>query len=99
MGGDEFTIIMSRIVEPPTVTAVAQRILDQLSQPFRLPGGEGIISGSIGIAFYPEDGASSASLLKASDKAMYQAKERGRANFAFATHGLVIRDEPGNDGA
>lgn len=97
MGGDEFTIIMPRIVEPPTVSAVAERILAQLSAPFLLPGGEGNISGSIGIAFYPEDGPTAPSLLTASDKAMYKAKESGRANFTFATPGLIIRDEAENN--
>lgn len=97
MGGDEFTIIMPRIVEPPTVSAVAERILAQLSAPFALPGGEGSISGSIGIAFYPEDGPTAPSLLTASDKAMYKAKESGRANFTFATPGLIVRDEAENN--
>ncbi|MBI1919967.1 MAG: diguanylate cyclase [Geobacter sp.] len=97
MGGDEFTIIMPRIVEPPTVTAVAERILARLSAPFLLPGGEGNVSGSIGIAFYPEDGPTAPALLTASDKAMYKSKESGRATYTFATPGLTIRDDAENN--
>jgi two-component system NtrC family sensor kinase len=94
MGGDEFTVVMPRIVEPPTVSAVARRILRRLDEPIRLPGGEGKVSGSIGIAFYPEDGADIATLLKKADAAMYRAKESGRNAFAFYTPGRVILDEP-----
>jgi two-component system NtrC family sensor kinase len=94
MGGDEFTVIMPRVVEPPHVSAVAQRILAVLDEPFQLPGGEGRISASIGIAFYPEDGADTATLMKKADTAMYRAKESGRKTYSFYSSEIVIHDEP-----
>jgi diguanylate cyclase (GGDEF)-like protein len=94
MGGDEFTVIMPRIVEPPTVSAVASRILDALAEPFTLPGGEGRISGSIGIAFFPEDGEEIATLLQHADAAMYRAKESGRNTYTFHAPGRIVRDAP-----
>ncbi|WP_155890735.1 diguanylate cyclase domain-containing protein [Desulfuromonas sp. TF] len=94
MGGDEFTVIMPRVVEPPHVSAVAQRILAVLDDPFQLPGGEGRISASIGIAFYPEDGTDTATLMKKADLAMYRAKESGRKAFSFYSSEIIIQDEP-----
>jgi|GEM_PF-576992 len=92
IGGDEFTLIMPHIVEPPTVSGIARRVLDCLERPFDLPGGEGRISGSIGIAFFPEDGGDEETLVKSADAAMYRAKESGRNTFCFFTPGRVIRD-------
>ncbi|HBT82027.1 MAG TPA: hypothetical protein DEB35_00870 [Desulfuromonas sp.] len=83
MGGDEFTVLMPQFKDPAVMSIVAQRLLGRLSSPFQLPGGDGRISGSIGIAFFPEDGKDAASLLRAADAAMYQAKERGRNTYVF----------------
>jgi two-component system NtrC family sensor kinase len=81
MGGDEFTVIMPCVVEPLHVGIVARRLLETLSQPFNLPGGEGRISGSIGVAFYPRDARDIPMLLHHADIAMYRAKESGRNAF------------------
>jgi two-component system NtrC family sensor kinase len=94
MGGDEFTVIMPRITEPPCVSLVAGRILAVLDEPFELPGGKGRISASIGIAFYPEDGTDAATLIKKADIAMYRAKESGRNAFSFYSSGKIVYDEP-----
>lgn len=94
MGGDEFTVIMPKVIEPPDVTAVAQRVLAVLNEPFRLPGGEGRISASIGVAFYPEDGTDTATLMKKADIAMYRAKEDGRRGFKIYASEKDPQDEP-----
>lgn len=83
MGGDEFTVIMPCVVEPPLVSVVVSRLLMLLSQPFTLPGGEGKISGSIGIALFPGDAKDISLLLHHADIAMYRAKQRGRNTFCF----------------
>lgn len=82
MGGDEFTVIMPCIINPPDVCIVAKRLLTVLRQPFALPGGEGLISASIGIAFYPA-AMDLPLLIQHADSAMYRAKEGGRNGFCF----------------
>jgi two-component system NtrC family sensor kinase len=83
IGGDEFTVILPRVDTPLTVKIVVERILQSLSKPFELPGGVGHISGSIGIAFYPEDGHDVPRLMKQADAAMYTSKEAGRNTYRF----------------
>lgn len=87
MGGDEFTIALSPQADAQKAAEVAlyvgQRILHRLSQPYFVDKQEVYLSGSIGIAIYPQDGLSVTELLKNADMAMYHAKELGRNNIQF----------------
>ncbi|MBL4614958.1 MAG: PAS domain S-box protein, partial [Magnetovibrio sp.] len=85
LGGDEFTIIMPNLDDPKNAPLVAQRVLDCLGRVFLLGGHEAFISGSIGIAIYPDDANDAQELLKNADAAMYRAKEEGKANYQFFT--------------
>lgn len=84
MGGDEFTVILSRIAGASDAAVVAEKILQSLSVPVVLPGGEFTAGASIGISIFPEDAAVAESLLKQADAAMYEAKRFGRNRFSFA---------------
>ncbi len=99
MGGDEFTGVMPWVVELSQVEIVAGRLLESLAQPFHLPGGEGHISGSIGIALFPTDAADIPTLLKHADAAMYRSKQSGRNAYCFfgrgeVQHGPGVIDDP-----
>ena len=83
MGGDEFTILLPNIRKPEDIAKVSQRILEELSKPFLISSHELNITGSLGIAMYPNDGADIDSLLQNADTAMYHAKVKGRNNFQF----------------
>jgi two-component system NtrC family sensor kinase len=83
MGGDEFTVILAECHSQEDIEGVARQILQKLEQPFDLPGGQGTISATIGIALYPDDGCDSSELMKNADVAMYRAKKQGRNGFAF----------------
>jgi diguanylate cyclase (GGDEF)-like protein/PAS domain S-box-containing protein len=83
LGGDEFTILLSAVNDPQDLAKVARRILDALAPPFQLGSHEVVISGSIGITAWPEDGDDAEALLRNADTAMYHAKEQGRNNFQF----------------
>jgi diguanylate cyclase (GGDEF)-like protein len=100
MSGDEFTIIVEDIESADGAVAAAQRIQDSFTQPFHVSGHELYVTASMGIALYPEDGKDAQSLLKASDTAMYRAKETGCNNYQVYTsemHRAVLeRVELGN---
>jgi diguanylate cyclase (GGDEF)-like protein/PAS domain S-box-containing protein len=80
MGGDEFVVIMKSVRDAEDVNEAALRITDSLSSPIAIDGRPVSTSASIGVSLYPRDGADMGELLRHSDTAMYQAKERGRNN-------------------
>lgn len=85
MGGDEFTAILPDMARGPFAERVASEVLAQLAAPFTLCGQEVLISGSIGIAIYPDDANTLDELLRNADIAMYRAKSAGRNGYCFFT--------------
>ncbi len=83
LGGDEFTVLLTDIETGQDAARVAMRIINTVSQPFNLEGHEVIITTSIGISLYPDDGKDVVTLIKNADTAMYHAKDQGRNNFQF----------------
>jgi len=88
LGGDEFVILADGPVTRPEAVAIASRAIDVMRPAMRLLGIDVHISPSIGIAFYPGDGATVDALLARADAAMYSAKERGRNNVQCYTEGM-----------
>ncbi len=83
LGGDEFTILLPGLTEIKHAVLVAKRIIKCLGLPVKVAGHELYVTGSIGIAIYPDDGEDLDTLLKNADTAMYHAKDAGRNNFQF----------------
>ncbi|MBF0567801.1 MAG: EAL domain-containing protein [Nitrospirae bacterium] len=82
-GADEFVIILPLLEKVQEASLVAEKILDAFSTPFYLDVHECFISMSIGISIYPDDGDDIDTLLKNSDVAMYQAKNKGGNTYQF----------------
>jgi diguanylate cyclase (GGDEF)-like protein/PAS domain S-box-containing protein len=80
-GGDEFVLILPDLREIEDVTQVAQKIVDGFRKPFLIDSHQLIVTTSIGIAVYPDDGTDEGILLKNADIAMYQAKQSGRDRY------------------
>jgi diguanylate cyclase (GGDEF)-like protein len=89
IGGDEFVAVLQDVKDTSEVAAAAERIIELSSAPLILHGHELIMTASIGIAFFPEDGEDNETLLKNADTAMYRAKEQGRNNYQYFTRNLV----------
>jgi diguanylate cyclase (GGDEF)-like protein len=83
LGGDEFTVLLTRIQRPQQASRVADQIAGQLATEFRAAGHPAFLSASIGIVSYPGDGASAEELLRNADTAMYRAKGSGRAAVVY----------------
>lgn len=88
MGGDEFTVLLSDIAGANDATPIAERLNTRLSAPFMLGGVQMHISGSIGVAVYPEDGTTVDELLKHADQAMYESKRLGRNQTRYFAQAL-----------
>jgi diguanylate cyclase (GGDEF)-like protein/PAS domain S-box-containing protein len=82
-GGDEFVILLSDISHPEDADISAEKILAALGTPHSIDQHDLHVTGSIGIATYPDDGVDSDTLLQHADLAMYHAKENGRNNVQF----------------
>ena len=84
-GGDEFLIILPEINKPDDAAVVAGKIVTAMSEAHFVEDYHLIVTFSIGISMFPEDGVDSQTLVKNADAAMYHAKEKGRNNFQFFT--------------
>jgi diguanylate cyclase (GGDEF)-like protein len=87
-GGDEFLLIVSDLRERDDAGAVARKIVEVASQPYRVAGVEVQTSPSIGLSLYPEHGSDADTLLAHADEAMYHAKQRGGNGFEFFAPGM-----------
>ncbi|HUS61721.1 MAG TPA: GGDEF domain-containing protein, partial [Acidimicrobiales bacterium] len=75
LSGDEFVILLPHLASPEHVVEVARRVLDTLSSPVTVGEQRMLLSGSIGVAVYPNDGGTADELLANADAAMYRAKD------------------------
>ena len=93
IGGDEFAIVQRLSGQPLAATALAERLLETIRQPFDLDGQRSVIGASIGIAIYPMDGENPDLLLRNADTALYRAKEAGRDTFRLFNPAMNTRQE------
>jgi diguanylate cyclase (GGDEF)-like protein/PAS domain S-box-containing protein len=84
-GGDEFLLILPEIHHKDDVSAIAEKLIQTLEQPFLIHNQFLSVSASIGIALYADHGDTFETLLKNSDTAMYKAKESGKNTYCFFT--------------
>jgi diguanylate cyclase (GGDEF)-like protein/PAS domain S-box-containing protein len=88
MGGDEFVVVFRNVKSYDEVTLGAGRIIETLNRPIIIDRHSLQTTGSVGVSLYPRDGADMVELLKHSDTAMYQAKDRGRNNVQMFSHAM-----------
>jgi diguanylate cyclase (GGDEF)-like protein/PAS domain S-box-containing protein len=91
MGGDEFVVVVLNLQSDDEVTSAASRIIAALAEPIEVDGRILQTSASVGISLFPRDGEDMAELLKYSDAAMYQAKDRGRNNVQIFSEAMNQR--------
>ena len=82
-GGDEFTMLLTEIHNSDVAAIVSQRVMESLMRPLNLAGHEVVVTPTIGIAVFPEDGNNSEVLFRNADTAMYAAKRNGKNQFQF----------------
>jgi len=78
LGGDEFAALLPQVRNRAKVEEIAQRLERCIQEPFLIEGHSLQGSASVGIALYPENGATKDELLSAADTAMYAAKNAKR---------------------
>lgn len=82
IGGDEFVFLLPN-TDAPGASHIAEKLLKIIETPCDYNGNDMLVTGSIGIAIYPDDGLDQQTLFKNADTAMYLAKESGRNRYHF----------------
>jgi diguanylate cyclase (GGDEF)-like protein/PAS domain S-box-containing protein len=85
LGGDEFIILLGSLFKPSNVQHVADALCNKFTEPFSIDNRELVLTASIGISIYPDDGENLSELLRNADTAMYHSKELGRNTYSYFT--------------
>ncbi|MFT7287307.1 MAG: putative signal transduction protein with EAL and GGDEF domain [Halieaceae bacterium] len=91
LGGDEFTVMIADVQHTDDVERIAKRIMTTLSEPIPLQTHNPVVTPSIGIAMFPQDGEEADALVRNADTAMYAAKAAGRACYRFYNEAMNAR--------
>jgi diguanylate cyclase (GGDEF)-like protein len=91
MGGDEFSVILPEATGIDDVVKFAERTVAAIRAPIRIDGQELFITGSAGIALFPDDGGEIDLLTRNAETAMYRAKESGRNCFQLYAPAMHAR--------
>ena len=83
LGGDEFSVVLANLKSGDNIVDIARKILDSIERPFSINGHAAMVSTSIGIAVFPEDGTTPDLLIRNADAAMYQSKAAGRNTYHY----------------
>jgi diguanylate cyclase (GGDEF)-like protein len=90
LGGDEFAVVLMHPATSRAASRVANKLIQALSESFKIEQRRYAIGASIGISVYPDDAQDANTLLRQADLAMYQAKQR-RSGFEYYSDELNTR--------
>jgi len=91
VGGDEFVIGLFDLTHRDGAAVVARKLLERLSEPFRVNHLELIVSASVGIAVFPDDGRDVETLISAADVAQQKAKKHSAQDWLFYDRDMNMR--------
>jgi diguanylate cyclase (GGDEF)-like protein/PAS domain S-box-containing protein len=83
LGGDEFIILLRGLTDEHNALSIVKNLLRTFRDPFKIDDRELILTLSIGIAMFPDNGKDTSELLRNADTAMYKAKSLGRNTYSF----------------
>jgi diguanylate cyclase (GGDEF)-like protein/PAS domain S-box-containing protein len=92
VGGDEFVVVIEALGQREDATIVAAKIRERVAQPVTLQRRRVKATISIGISFFPENGADTEVLVRAADYAMYLAKRAGKDRWQTCPQGMPGAD-------
>ena len=91
-GGDEFMFCQQQVDDIDDIIHLLGQIKQCFDQPYEVQGQSHSITGTMGVAVYPQSGLDADTLLRNADIALYRAKEQGRNTYQFYTEGMQERE-------
>lgn len=91
VAGDEFFILLPEVAGADEAAKTARRIIDAIKRPIAVDGRDLLVTSSLGVSLYPDDGTTAEALIKNADAAMYRAKDLGRNSFQLYTPSINAR--------
>lgn len=88
IGGDDFSFILSELRAPEDANVVARRLLTVFEKPYDVNGEDVFLSGSIGIAVYPDNARSEDGLMQCAEAALQRVKAEGKGGYRFFSDAL-----------
>ena len=85
LGGDEFIVLLGGLDNTAAAAHVAENLLEQFRDVFTIDNRELMLTGSLGISIYPDNGDNASELLRNADSAMYHSKSLGRNTYSYFT--------------
>jgi len=86
VGGDEFVVVLRSESDNEGISIAAERLMQSITELMSKQGHKEVVSASIGVAVYPDDGRDADTLLSNADEAMYAAKKKGKNCFQYYSH-------------
>ena len=93
VGSDEFTLVLAHLHHPDDAVMMIEQIKAAASRPMTVNGEEIIVTSSIGVSIYPQDGTDHVTLMKNAATACFRAKSLGGNNYQFYNPGMNIMAE------
>jgi diguanylate cyclase (GGDEF)-like protein len=90
-GGDEFVVVIKRVLNSDEAILIAQKLIENLTNIFVIDSHKIHIGASIGISIYPNDGDSALELVRNADTAMFNAKKSGGNRLQFYDESMSNR--------
>ncbi|MET0071676.1 MAG: EAL domain-containing protein [Candidatus Thiodiazotropha sp.] len=88
LGGDEFVVLIQEDGDEDAIRPVAEKILETFQEVFLVMNRQVMLTASLGISIYPDDGDEPLLLLRNADTAMYYSKAMGRNTFHYFTDSM-----------
>ncbi|MEC8428730.1 MAG: EAL domain-containing protein [Pseudomonadota bacterium] len=92
LGGDEFAILLLD-TSPQGTGDVAAKVIETVCAPMELDGHALVMTTSVGVSMFPNDGSDAGTILKNADMAMYRSKDQGRNQLTFFSNDMNARVE------
>lgn len=91
IGSDEFGIVLHALAKPSDTAAMVRELMRRISQTILFKKEEIILTATVGIALFPNDGRKADTLVKKADFALAKAKAQGRNNYQFYTSDINVK--------